>query len=147
MFSNHRFSAFVLLALTLILAGPAFADPICKAVHGRLDLAAGAPTCGSDISLCAAGILNGTLSAHSDFIGTGLVTTKNTEATGDVVLTGDNTIHTNDGDLYTKDSIVLAATGQFAEVDTIVGGTGHYLDATGYRTATGTFLNAAGVGA
>src|SRR5262245_23144881 len=119
MFSNHRLSAFVLLALTLILAGPAFADPICKAVHGRLDLAAGEPTCGSDINLCASGVLNGTLSAHSDFIGTSFVSTKNTPDTGDVVLTGNNTIHTKDGDLYTKDSIVLATAGdgEFAEVD------------------------------
>jgi hypothetical protein len=146
MFSNHRLSAFVLLALTLLLAGPAFADPICKSIHGRVDLAAGEPSCGSDIGLCAGGILNGTLSAHSDFIGTGFVTTENTEATGDVVLTGDNTIHTQDGDIYTKDSIVLAATGEFAEVDTIVGGTGDYEYATGYLTATGTFLNGVGVG-
>ena len=147
MIRHHR-SSFVLLALTFCLAGPAFADPICKAVHGRIDLAATEPTCGSAIGLCAGGILHGTLQAHSDFIGTSFVSTVNTPSTGVIVLTGDNAIHTNDGDLFTKDSVVLdtAGDGEFAEVDTIVGGTGSYAGASGYLQATGTFLNGAGVG-
>jgi hypothetical protein len=145
---RHHLSVFFLFALTFCLAGAAFADPICKAVHGRVDLAATEPTCGSAIGLCAGGVLNGTLHGHSEFVGTSFVSTVETPTTGVIVLTGDNTIHTQDGDIFTKDSVVLdtAGDGEFAEVDTIVGGTGAYAGASGYLTATGTFLNGAGVG-
>jgi len=142
---NASASLFVLI---LTVSTAAWARPNCLPVFSRVDLAAGAPTCGSAIGLCAGGTLQGTLQAHSDFIGTSFVSTLDTGATGVVVLTGDNTIHTKDGDLLTKDAIVLATTGdgEFAEVDTVVGGTGLYEGASGKFTATGTFANGAGFG-
>jgi hypothetical protein len=136
------------LAASLLAGGAAWADPVCQAIHGRVDLAASEPTCGSATGLCATGILHGTIHGNSEFVGTSAVPTVNTPATGVLVLTGDNTIHTSDGDLFTKDSIVLdtAGDGEFAEVDTIVGGTGELAGATGYLVATGSFANGGGVG-
>ena len=145
-----RKNIFVAFALTFGLAVsiPASADPVCKAVHGRLDLAASAGPCSSPV-LCATGVLHGALKAHSEFFGTSFVPTVYTAETGVVLLTGDNTLHTTDGDIFTKDSVVfnLTGDGEFAEVDTIVGGTGEYLGASGYLQATGTFANGVGVGA
>jgi len=140
---------FVFAALFATIVTPAvWADPNCRTVHSRIDLGASAGPCSSPIGLCAGGVLKGTLQAHSDFIGSSFVATVDTPATGVVVLTGDNTIHAKDGDLYTKDSIVLATTGagEFAEIDTVVGGTGLYAGAAGKLTATGTFANGAGFG-
>ncbi|HEX9945134.1 MAG TPA: hypothetical protein VGG03_24250 [Thermoanaerobaculia bacterium] len=149
-FVSMRRTAVAALALTfgLAIGSPAWADPICKAVHSRVDLAAGDPTCGSAIGLCAGGMLYGNLKGNSEFVGTSFAPSVDTAATGVVLLTGDNTIHTQDGDIFTKDAIVLATTGagEFAEVDTIVGGTGVYAGASGKFTATGTFANGAGVG-
>ena len=144
MFRKNLLIAF---ALTLAASFPAVADPVCKAVHGRVELAASAGPCSSTV-LCATGMLHGALKASSEFFGTSFVPTYNTPGTGVVVLTGDNTIHTADGDLFTKDSVVfnLTGDGEFAEVDTIVGGTGEYLDASGYLQATGTFADGVGVG-
>jgi hypothetical protein len=145
---NRKTFAFAVLALTFALATPALADPVCHAVHGRIEIVANEPTCGSAIYLCANAYLHGTIQAYTDFIGTSSVPTVDTPATGVVVLTGDNVFHTNDGDFFTKDAIVLATTGagEFAEIDTIVGGTGEYAGATGSLTATGTFVNGAGHG-
>jgi hypothetical protein len=142
------FAVTAAFALTLTVSAAAWAEPHCRAVHSRIDLAAGAPTCGSAIGLCAGGTLRGTLQGESSFIGTGFVPTVDTGVTGVVVLTGDNAIHTKDGDLLTKDAIVLATTGdgEFAEVDTVVGGTGAYEGASGKFTATGTFANGTGFG-
>lgn len=77
-------------------------------------------------------MLRGSLSAHSDFIGTSSVPTVDAAATGVVVLTGDNVFHTADGDFFTKDALVLNTTGdgELTEIDTIVGGTGRYAGAT-----------------
>jgi hypothetical protein len=140
--------AVLTLASGLFLGAPVSADPICQAVHGRVDLAVSGEPCGSATGLCATGLLYGALQAHSEFVGTSAVPTVDTPATGVLVLTGDNVIHTRDGDLFTKDAIVLnsAGDGEFAEVDTIVGGTGSYEGATGYLIATGTFSGGGGVG-
>lgn len=144
MFRKNLLIAF---ALTLTASLTASADPVCKAVHGRVDLAASTGPCSSTV-LCANGVLHGAIKANSEFFGTSFKETYNTPDTGVVLLTGDNTIHTADGDILTKDSVVfnLTGDGEFAEVDTIVGGTGEYLGATGYLQATGTFANGVGVG-
>lgn len=62
------------------------------------------------------------------------------------LITGNNIIHTNKGDLMTQDAIVLRTTGagEFAEVDTVVGGTGDWAGATGVIQAVGTFTFEAG---
>jgi hypothetical protein len=149
MFRNTHYVLTVLaLASGLFLGSPASADPICQAVHGRVDLTVSAEPCGSATGLCATGVLYGAIQANSEFTGTSAVPTVDTAATGVLVLTGDNVIHTRDGDLLTKDAIVLSSggDGEFAEVDTIIGGTGAYEGATGYLVATGTFSGGGGVG-
>ena len=145
---NRKTFAFAVLAVAVAFAVPAFADPVCHSVHGRLEIVANEPTCGSAIFLCANAFLHGTIQAHTDFIGTSSEETIDTEDTGVVVITGDNVFHTNDGDFYTKDAIVLATTGagEFAEIDTITGGTGEWAGATGSITATGTFVDGVGHG-
>lgn len=146
----HKRNIVAALLLTSAVAGaPAWADPLCKAVHGRLTLEVVTDgSCTSSTGLCATGTYYGGLQAHSEFVGSSLAPNVDTAATGVVLLTGDNVIHTRDGDLLTKDAIVLATTGngEFAEVDTIVGGTGEYAGASGRLTATGTFAGGAGVG-
>lgn len=137
------------LALAALTAAPAQATPHCRNVHTVVLLQAEAqPTCGSEIFLCANGVLRGSLRGTSSFIGTSNETTVDTGSTGVILLTGDNTIHTEDGDLYTKDAIVLSTVGagEFAEIDVIVGGTGAYSDATGVLTGTGTFAGGSGEG-
>ena len=146
---NIKRTAFILAVLALASAGIANADSRCHQVHYRVTLAASAdPGCTSPIGLCAIGELFGSVSGNSEFVGTSFVPSVDTGATSVVLLTGDNTIHLRDGDLYTKDAIVLATVGdgEFAEVDTVVGGTGAYAGATGTITATGVFANGAGVG-
>ena len=141
-------AAAAVLVLTFVLTGVATASQQCRPVFSRVDLAVSAGPCDSAIGLCAGGVLQGTLNARSSFVGTGSVPTVDTGATGVVVVTGDNTIHARGGDLFTKDAIVLATTGdgEFAEIDTIVGGTGVYAGATGKLTGTGTFANGVGAG-
>lgn len=147
--TNFRRTALSFALFSLAAASVAHADSRCHRVHYRVTLAASAdPGCTSPIGLCATGELRGSVSGTSDFIGTSFVTTVDTAATSTVVLTGDNVIHLRGGDLYTKDAIVLATTGdgEFAEVDTVVGGTGIYAEATGTITATGVFANGLGEG-
>lgn len=154
MITNTRFAslsrpAFAAFVLTLGLAGSsASATPVCQAVHGRVEIAAYEPTCGSAIALCAHAMLHGTLKATSDFVGTSSVPTIDTAATGVVLLTGDNVFHTTDGDFFTKDAILLntGGDGEFTEIDTITGGTGEYEGASGYLIASGTFSAGTGVG-
>jgi hypothetical protein len=147
MFRSHAL-AFALLFVPLS-ALPAAAAPHCQNVHSHLLLEASAnPGCTSPIGLCASATLRGSLRADTDFIGTSFVSTVDTPTTGVVVLTGDNTFHTEQGDFFTKGSIVLSTVGagDFAEVDVVTGGTGDYAGATGTFTATGTFVNGIGEG-
>lgn len=136
------------LALTFLTASPAAAEPSCRVIRGTVSLALSEGDCGSATGLCATGTLRGTLRGTSEFVGTSAVPNVDTAATAVITLTGDNVIHTAEGDLFTKDAIVLATTGggEFAEVDTIVGGTGDYAGATGRFVATGTFGATGGEG-
>ncbi len=146
----HRMSMLLLLASASLLASsPAAADPTCRKVHGRLFLEAEqVPTCGSPVGLCATATIRGSVQAVSDFVGTSILPTVDTPATGVIVVTGDNTWHTDGGDFSTKDAIVLSTVGdgEFAEVDVVTGGTGRWAGASGTLTATGTFANGAGEG-
>lgn len=138
----------VLLALTLV-SGGAFAAPTCKTVSGKFTLqAVNDPSCTSPVGLCAMGAYQGVIKATSSFVGSAFIASADTPTTGVVFATGDNTIHTDKGDIFTKDAITLRTTGEgaFAEVDTVVGGSGEYADASGVLTATGTFLNGSGAG-
>lgn len=145
------------LALTLAVAAlaslgsaaSAEAGQKCRKVLSHITLEASTePGCTSPIGLCAGAKVRGSLWADTDFVGTSFTPTADTPVSGVVLLTGDNTFHTAQGDFYTKDAIVLATTGdgEFAEVDTVHGGTGAWAGATGTLTATGTFLNGAGAG-
>lgn len=143
-------STFTLCLLTvLVSASSAAAEPACRQIHGRFTLELlDANACESAIDLCAQVRWQGSIQATSLFAGSSQATTEDTGATGVVLVTGDNTIHTRFGTLVTKDAIVLAVTGngEFAEVDTIVSGTGAFADATGRITATGTLVEGAGQG-
>ncbi len=131
-----------------VLVGSVAAASPCKKINGKLTLQALAPTCSSAISLCASATLSGDLAGVSSFVGTSQAVTVDTPATGVIVLTGDNAIHTSGGTLLTKDAIVLQTSGdgQFGEVDTVVGGTGEWAGATGTFRAQGTFANGVGAG-
>lgn len=146
----HRTEKHLLLALALLAFAffPAGAFAGCKKVVWYVTLEATPGPCGSAIDLCAKGTLAGNVRGTSEFVGTGFLPTVDSAATGVVVLTGDNVIHTRQGDIRTKDTIALSTVGkgEFAEVDTVVGGTGSYAGATGVVTATGTFLNGIGEG-
>ena len=136
----------LIVALTAALtSGEAAAD--CTKVGGKFFLQpVSGPACSSPVGVCAALEYAGDLKGTSDFIGSSLTATVDTPATGVILLTGDNVIHTRDGDLFTKDAVVLETTGEeaFAEVDVAVGGTGAWAGATGTITATGTFDPVAG---
>lgn len=137
------------LALGLLGGTAAWAEPGCRALHGSISLAVAEGPCDSGIALCATGELRGVLNGNSEFVGTSATPNVDTSSTAVITLTGDNVIHLRDGDLYTKDAIVLATigNGEFAEVDTIVGGTGAYEGASGRFVATGVFANGGGEGA
>jgi hypothetical protein len=117
----------------VIVSGVATASSNCKKVNGKLIL--NPDTTGS---------YSGDLRGNSEFTATGF--TPLTTVPDTAVLTGNNLIHTDDGDLMTQDAIVLRTTGagEFAEVDTVVGGTGDWSGATGVIQATGKFTFAAG---
>ncbi len=104
------------------------------------------PTCGSPIGLCATATLHGSLKAVTDFVGTSVAPTEDPPQTGVVLLTGDNTFHTDGGTFSTRDAVVLAPGGEFAEVDVVTSGTGEWAGASGVLTATGTFVNGIGEG-
>jgi hypothetical protein len=116
----------------IIVSGVATASSNCKKVNGKLIL--NPDTTGS---------YSGDIKGNSAFTGTSFTPTDIPDV---AVLTGNNIIHTDDGDLMTQDAIVLRTTGagEFAEVDTVVGGSGAWAGATGVIQATGKFTFAAG---
>ncbi len=140
----------VAVVTTLMIATSwAMAAPTCKKVSGKFTLQpVSGPTCTSPVGLCATGVFQGGIKGNSEFTGTSLTPTLSTATTGVVLLTGDNIIHTDDGDLTTKDAIVLSTVGagDFAELDTVIGGTGAWAGAAGHFTANGTFTDAGGEG-
>jgi len=131
--------AAALLLTSAFAAAPASADPACHTRHGIVGIEiTGGPSCASPI-FCAIATFRGGLRGTSDFTGTSLIPTVDTPTTGIVMITGDNVIHTAEGDIYVEDAIVFntGGKGEFAEVGTIVGGTGDYAGATGHLQALG----------
>jgi hypothetical protein len=133
-------------ALALTLSSGALAASGCKKINGKLTLQPLPTPCASAINVCATGTYQGDLKGTSSFTGTSFTPTVDSPATGVFLLTGDNTITTSGGTLITKDAIVLrnGGSGDFAEVDTIIGGTGEWSGATGFINATGIFDFASG---
>jgi len=142
--------AAIAVVITLMAATSwAIAAPACRKVSGKFTLQpVSGPTCTSPVGICATGVYQGGIKGDSQFTGTSLNLTVDTSTTGVVLLTGDNVIHTDDGDLMTKDAIVLdtAGAGDFAELDTVIGGTGAWAGAAGHLSANGTFTSAGGEG-
>ncbi|MBE7470214.1 MAG: hypothetical protein DPW09_22415 [Anaerolineae bacterium] len=124
--------AVIAMIVLIVVSGVAAASSNCKKVNGKLIL--NPDTTGS---------YKGDIKGDSAFTGTSFTPTDIPDV---AVLTGNNIIHTNKGDLMTQDAIVLRTTGagEFAEVDTVVGGTGDWAGVTGVIQAIGTFTFEAG---
>jgi hypothetical protein len=136
----------LVLALTLLGGAAAWAEPQCQPLHGVVRVTEVFDNCASPIGLCLAGEFRGVLNGSSDIVATTAAPTVDTAATGVLSVTGDNTIHLEDGDLSTKDTVIFAPNGrgEFAEVDVIVGGTGAYAGASGRYVISGLFTNGEG---
>lgn len=133
----------------ILVSGQAAADATCKKVKGQFILQpVSGPDCGSAVEICATGTYKGGIKGKSEFTGSSLIQTADTPTTAVVLLTGDNVIHADKGDLFTKDAIVFRTidAGEFGEVDTVVGGTGNFAGASGVIQAVGTFTSAGGEG-
>ncbi|MCG3211222.1 MAG: hypothetical protein FOGNACKC_04861 [Anaerolineae bacterium] len=121
----------VALVGLIIVSGVATASSNCRKVNGKLVLNAD-----------TTGAYRGDIKGTSAFTADGFPSDTGVE--GVVLLTGSNAIHTADGDLMTRDAIVLNANpngkGEFAELDTVISGTGAWAGATGVIQATGTFI-------
>src|SRR5262245_42146753 len=104
-------AALVVIALVL-LSGGAKALSGCQKVNGKFTLQTiSGPTCSSSAILCAVGVYKGDLKGNSEFTGASLIPTADTPTTSVLLLTGDNMIHTQNGDLITKDAIVFRTVG------------------------------------
>lgn len=129
-------------SLLLGLAGSAAQAAGCQSVSGKMTLVpVSGADCASPVGVCAVGEFKGGIAGTLSFTATSVVPTADTPTTAVVLVTGDNLITTKTGTLATKDAIAQRTTGSgdFAEVDTIVGGTDVYAGATGSLTATGTY--------
>lgn len=145
-------------AATLVVAGlvapshkMAYADscPRCKAVRGTFMVTTfSGSDCAAPAGLCGAVRWTGDINGQSSFQATSVVPSVDTPVTNVILTTGDNVIQLEGGTLATKDAVVFrtAGTGDFAEVDTIVGGTGRYAKATGAWHAAGVFDGNQGTG-
>lgn len=142
-----RIALAVSIVVILTSAGGVAAAPKCRKIGGSYTAQAVAgPDCLSPIGFCAARSYKGDVAGDSAFTGSSLIQTADTPTTGVVLVTGDNLIRTKDGDLLTKDAMVLRTTGDgdFAGTETVVGGTGIWSGVTGHLNATGTFTAATG---
>jgi hypothetical protein len=137
----------MLVMLTLIItSSDATAQSSCKKVNGHVTLQPVVAGCTSPVGLCAIGTYKGDIKGNSEFTGTSLAPV---ESTATLLLVGDNVIHTTDGDLATRDVIVLSTNevGDFAEVDTVTSAsTGEWAGASGVLKTIGTFTAAGGEG-
>jgi hypothetical protein len=84
----------------------------CKTVRGKftIQIVTGAE-CQSPAGLCGVGTSIGGLSGASMFTASSAVPSADTPTTGVVVVTGDFSLETRDGTLFTKDAIVLRTIG------------------------------------
>lgn len=145
---NHIIVGLAIAALFLV-SGLATASSKCQTVEGKFVLQpVSEPECSSAVNICATGSYKGGLKGKSKFTGTSLIPTADTPSTAVVLLTGDNIIHTDQGDLFTKDAIVLRTNGagEFNEVDIVVGATRDLTGAASVLQAVGTFTAAGGEG-
>lgn len=137
----------VIATLGLLLIGGEADAADCNKISGKFSLQpVAAVSCNSPIGICATGDFRGDLKGSSELTGTTLITTVDTPTTSVVLLTADHVFHMRDGELFTKDAIILRTSSgaEFSEVAVVVGGTGAWAGASGVFTATGTFDPSAG---
>lgn len=131
--------------LTLFTATGQAAASGCERITGDFALAAGSGTCASPVGICMNATFTGSLTGASTFTATSV---QGTDVLGVVVITGTDTIVTDEGTLQAESVIISSTTGAgaFAEVMAIVGGTGAYEGAMGVIRAQGTFSEGVGEG-
>jgi hypothetical protein len=143
---SRRWARWVVFAgvnvgLVLSIADGLTARAACQTVRGKftIQIVTG-PECQSPAGLCGIGTYIGGLSGASTFAASSVVPSADTPTTGVVAVTGDFSLDTRRGTLFTKDAIMLRTIGggEFAEVDTVVAGTGDFAGASGVIRGTGT---------
>jgi hypothetical protein len=150
----HKFRSVALMLLGAITLFGASgnargAEPSCRDIQGTFTVQTSTGgECESPVGLCGTVEWRGDLRAMSSFVATSSIETVDSPVTSVLVFTGDATLSARGGTLVTKDAIVfrLTGSGDFAEVDTIVGGTGAFAGATGAWRASGTFSGNVGEG-
>jgi len=141
--------ATTLCVLTLLAIGSreVFADAHCHNVRGRITIQAlTGPDCTSPVGLCLTGTIVGALRGDYGFTASTVSPSADTPLTGVLFSTGDTTLETPGGTLFTKDALALATSGagEFSDLSIITGGTGDWAGAFGTLTITGAY--AAGQG-
>jgi hypothetical protein len=133
------------LLITLLTATGQAAARACETITGDFTLAAGSGTCTSPVGICMTATFSGSLTGTSTFTATSV---RAVGVTGVVVITGTDTLVTDEGTLLTESVIISSTTGEgaFTEVMTIAGGTGAYEGASGVIRVQGTFSQGAGGG-
>lgn len=124
------------LAAALLASSGARADHACKSVDGPIVTTFTTDQCTSPVGICTVG----TVQLDHEVATTRFTAlTLSPGPTPDVLLyTGLLTITTRSGTITIQDSGMLdAATGQFLEVDQVVGGTRSYKKASGLLTSQG----------
>jgi hypothetical protein len=135
------------LAFLAATSGDAFADSGCKKVQGKIAIQAlTGPACSSPVGLCLTGSLVGALHGAFAFTSSAIIPTADTPLTGVVFSTGDSTLETPGGTLFTKDALALnpSPPGEFSDLSVITGGTGDWTGVFGTLTITGTFAEGQG---
>jgi hypothetical protein len=132
---RRLFTAVSALAIGLLAAGPTHADP-CKEIDTLIQthFATCAPN-ESPVDFCTEGsIASGPLAGSTRFAAQTMTVTDN-----GILYTGVLTITTRSGTVTIHDSGVLnPTTGEFFEIDQVVGGTGRFKHVTGLLTSQGT---------
>lgn len=135
-------SALSALSLTLLAASPARADPKCTAVDSPIVTTFFVEGCDSPVGICTQGTVRiGKETATTRFRA---LTVAPGSSPDELLYTGELVITTREGTITIRDYGVLqSATGQFSELQQVVGGTKKYkhfdgmLTSQGLATATG----------
>lgn len=139
-------AAFAACIAALAVAGPA-ASAAPQAVNGffRVHALTG-PDCASGLGVCLAGDVSGRIKGAFSFKAAEIIPTADTPTTGVLVITGDATVETGDGEILCKltGSLQITGDGPFVSICIVTGGTGAWAEATGYLRTSGAFVFDAG---
>jgi hypothetical protein len=124
------------LAFALLAATGSRADS-CKPVDSSIQTTISLTECNSPVGICTVGTVpTGPLAGTTTF--TALTMVPGTQP-DTILYTGLLTIETKSGNVTLRDyGILNSATGQYFEIQQVVGGTKKYKDATGILTSRGT---------